>query len=217
MNCSQLGANSMSDYHTELQRRIGQFAHYLKLMRHRAHEEACGNCFIIFEERPPDGSSGGDELAEKRKLVLERVSPGFADSWSGGALDESVVIDLPDEGWREDDSQNRYIQFSFERNWFCMDMPLETLYRPEAENILRSRQGFFYLRDRPQFTLYGEDDVDRHDPFRKVYVYGDEDSAGEDMAYIFFQVWKFPVDSRFYVTAAAFGGKYRWEQGYPIE
>ena len=216
MNCSPLGANSMFDYGIELQRRIGQFAHYLKLMHQRAHEEAWGNCFIIFEERQPDGSSGGEELSEKKKLVLERVTQAFAQSWDSKGLDESVVDDLPDDGWREDDSQNRYIQFSIERNWFCMDMPLETLYRPEAENILRNRQGFFYLRDRPQFTLY-EEDVEGHDPFRKIYVYGDEGSAGEDMSYIFFQVWKFPVDTRFYVTAAAFDGKHTWEQGYPIE
>jgi len=208
----------MPTFHEELDRRIEQFTHYLKLMHDRAHEEAHGPCFIIFEERRPGGTSDDEELAEEKKLALELVVQEFTDAGIGGAgtLDESVMIDLPDEVWRQDDSQNRFIQFSFERNWFCIDMPLDTLYRPEAEQILRSRQGFFFLRDRKQFTLH-EEDVEGHDPFRKIYVYGDEASAAEDMAFIFFQVWKFPVDSRFYVTASAFSGKHGWERGFPIE
>jgi hypothetical protein len=40
--------------------------------------------------------------------------------------------------------------------------------------------------------------------------------AAEDTAYVFFKVWKFPVDSPFYVTAAAFSGKKQWERGTPI-
>jgi hypothetical protein len=37
------------------------------------------------------------------------------------------------------------------------------------------------------------------------------------MAFIFFQVWKFPVDSRLFVTSASFNGKHEWEQGLAIE
>lgn len=88
--------------------------------------------------------------------------------------------------------------------------------KPKAEEIRNCRRGFVYLRDRQQFTLSGED-ADGHDPFRKIHIYGDEESAAEDMALIFFKVWKFPVDSRFYVSSAAFSGKNRWEQGFPIE
>jgi hypothetical protein len=94
-------------------------------------------------------------------------------------------------------------------------MPRQTLFRAEAEQILRRRRGFFYLRDRPEFTLHGED-IDGYDPFRKIYIYRDEESAAEDMAFIFFQIWKFPVDWRFYVTAAAFGQQTDWERGTPI-
>ena len=36
-------------------------------------------------------------------------------------------------------------------------------------------------------------------PLQKVYLYRDEESAAEDMAFILFQVWKFPVDWRWYV------------------
>jgi hypothetical protein len=209
----------MPDYSEQLQRRIGQFAGYLKKMYHRAHQEVQGNCFIIFEEQPPTNDSGNAALFEAAKPELELVLAEFDDAGitSVTITDDAPLIDLPDDGWKEDDSEGRFIQFSFEKNWFSLDMPLQTLYRAEAEQILRSRKGFFYLRDRPQFTLK-EEDVDGYDPFRKAYVYGDEDSAAEDMAFIFFQVWRFPVDWRFYLKAAAFGDKKtNWENGAPIE
>jgi hypothetical protein len=209
----------MLDYSQELARRIEQFAGYLKKMYHRAHEQVHGPCFIIFEERPPSHGPGDAELTEAVKPVLELVMAGFDDAGIASitVTDDSPMIELPDEGWKEDDSQNRFVQFSIEKNWFCLDMPIQTLYRAEAEQILRCRKGFFYLRDRPQFRLT-EEDVDGYDPFRKVYIYGDEQSAAEDMAFIFFQVWRFPVDWRFYVKAAAFGDKKTdWEDGTPLE
>ena len=43
----------MSDYRAEIVRRIGQFRRYLKPMDRRAHEEAQGSCFLIFENRQP--------------------------------------------------------------------------------------------------------------------------------------------------------------------
>ncbi len=85
-----------------------------------------------------------------------------------------------------------------------MDLPNATLFKPEAERILRERSGFFWLCDLPQFTLY-EEDVEGHDPFRKIYLYADERPAAEDTAYILFDLWKFPMDWRLYVTASAFG------------
>lgn len=72
------------------------------------------------------------------------------------------------------------------------------------------------MKDRPEFRLC-EEDIEGDDPFRKIYACGDEPSAAEDMAFIFFDVWRFPVDWRFYVSAAAFGGNHRWEQGAPVE
>lgn len=209
----------MFDYSEELARRIGQFAGYLKKMHHRAHEQVHGSYFIIFEERHPSKGSGESALAETIKPVLEFVVAGFDDAGidSVTITDDSSLIELPGEGWKEDDSSSRFVQFSIEKDWFCLDMPLQTLYRAEAEQILRCRKGFFYLRDQPQFTLKGED-VEGYDPFRKVYIYGDEESAAEDMAFILFQVWRFPVDWRFYVRAAAFGDKKTdWEDGTPLE
>jgi len=213
------GEKLMFDYSRELQRRINQFTHYLKKMYHRSHEEVCGPCFMVFNEESPTDNSDAPALTESVKPALEQILAAFDEAGIVGITlnGDSVFLELPDEGWKQDDSQKRFIQFAFARNWFCMDMPLQTLYRTEAEQIVRSRQGFFYLRDRPEFTLT-EEDVDGYDPFRKVYIYGDEDSAAEDMAFIFFQVWRFPVDWQYFVKAAAFGDKKSdWEYGTPID
>lgn len=209
----------MTDYTQELRRRSAQFAGYLKKMYHRAHEEVQRSCFIIFQERLSRKDSGYDELkaSVSPSLELVMVGRGDAESDSVTLTDEYPFSDIPTEGWKQNNSSPRFIQFSIERTWFCLDMPLQTLYRPEAEQILQCRKGFFFLRDRPQFTLKGEH-TEGYDPFRKVYVYGDEESAAEDMAFIFFQIWKFPVDWRFYVKAAPFGSKKsNWEQGTPLE
>ncbi len=207
----------MSDYGTELDRRTQQFAHYLKLMHDRAFDEVRNCCYIIFEERRPGDGRGRGKVSDEEKAALE-LARQASDAGIGGDgdPDESASISLPDEGWRQDASKNRFIQFSIEHDWFCVDLPRQTLYRPEAERVLRDRQGFFYLRERPQFALYGED-VEKYDPFRKIYTYGDEESAAQDMAYILFQVWRFQVDSRFYVSAGSFNGKFDWEQEVAIQ
>jgi hypothetical protein len=203
------------DYRATLERRIGQFRGFLQSMNQRSHEVACGSCFMIFEERKP-GEQSTPALSANRQRVLPRVLEAMGEVGLLDGPDEDRDIEFPEEGWREDDSSNRFIQFSFEEVCFHLDMPQQTLSRDEAEQILQQRNGFFYLRDRKQFTLKGEDVVG-HDPFRKVYGYGDEKSAAEDMAFIFFYVWKFPVDSRFYVSAEAFSGKHQWEQSVPVE
>ena len=132
----------MLDYSQELQRRIGQFTGYLKKMHHRAHEEVHGSCFIIFEERPPTNGSGDAALYEAAKPALELVLAGFDDAGitSVTVSDDRSMVELPDDGWKEDDSSARFIQFSIEKVWFCLDMPIQTLYRAEAEQINTSRQ-----------------------------------------------------------------------------
>jgi hypothetical protein len=210
----------VADYQTEKLRRMEQFAHYLKLMHDRAHLEAEGPCFIIFNEHHPSGGVDNDSLSSEKHVEVELPLSVLVDdepACLSGSLDESVGSETPDNFWRSDESTKRFIQFSFERKWFCLDIPRSTLFRHEAEIIMLRRHGFFYLRDRPEFTLYKED-VEGHAPFRKIYLYGDEESAAEDMAFILFDVWTFPVTSRFYVYAAAFGDKhFDWEKWHPIE
>ena len=117
--------------------------------------------------------------------------------------------------WPGAPSKDRFVQFSFERDWFCMDLPNDTLASDEVQTILDARQGFFFLRDRPEYTLHGEH-VEGFDPFRKVYPYREERAAALDTAYIFFSVWMFPVGSWLKVQAAAFGKNRRWERDFSV-
>ena len=179
-------------------------------MDRRAHEEAQGSCFLIFENRQP-GEDPGLETREEREPALAAVSEAFGESGGDTTLGAPRPPDLPEEGWREEGSPLRFVQFDFERGWFCMDLPRQTLSFPEALEILWHSRGFFYLRDKPQFTLRGE--PEGYDPFRRAYLYGDEEQAAEDTAFVFFRVWGLPVDSRLYVTAASFEGEHEWERG----
>lgn len=210
----------MFDSGRELQRRTAQFAKYLKKMHRRSHKEVCGPCFMIFSEDDFNNEFDDDpSLSESVTPELEPVLAGFENGGFDSVTieDDSSMSTTPDTGWIQDDSHKRFIQFSFEEKWFCVDMPRQTLYRAEAEKILRDRTGFFYLRDRPEFTLYGET-VEGMDPFRKIYLYGDENIAAEDMAFVFFQVWNFPLDWRFFVNSSSFGDPlHEWEIGTPLE
>lgn len=204
----------MTDYQAEVERRIGQFRRCLEPMDHRAHEVAHGPCFTVFENRRPD-EDPRRQRKEEREPVLAAMAEVFGERGAVGSQPDAPHLpDLPDEGWREEDSPIRFVQFSFERDWFCMDLPRQTFTFSEAMEVLWYRSGFFYLRDKPQFTLHRE--PEGHDPFRKVYVYGDEAEAGEDAAFLFFRVWEMLVGARLYVTSAAFGGKHVWERGTPL-
>jgi len=112
--------------------------------------------------------------------------------------------------YRGDNQDERFIQFSFEKENFHLDMPCQTLSKIDAEKLIAEHKGFFYLSKAPEFMLHNED-VAGFDPFRAVYFYGDERSAAKDMAHIFFDLWKLPIDAQIYVTAASFSGKHEWE------
>ena len=208
----------MFDYRAELNRRTEQFAGYLRKGHNRAHGIAHGPCFMVFAERPFDDGDEEGELVESETQVVQHATELRPQATLNleGDLDTVIAVDAPEFSGCEPVSQSRFVQYSFERDWFCADLPVQTLHQPEAAQIIRDRLGFFYLQDRPEFTLF-EEDVDGYDPFRKVYIYGDERSAAADLAFIYFGVWKFPVDWQFYVRAAAFSGKHAWEQDHPIE
>ena len=123
-------------------------------------------------------------------------------------------VDLPSAD-RSPRESVRYIQIAFLRDCFYLEMPKITLFPNEAALILRQRLGFYYARNRPdlRWVRRNWEDIVKWDPLQKVYLYRDEESAAEDMAFIFFQVWKFPVDWRWYITSAAFHAKHRFEQG----
>lgn len=207
----------MTEYHEILEHRIRQFVYYLELMRTRQRNITCGASFVIFNEDDPGGfSTDGNEFERAAVLRLPATASCLVTGDAAFGLYTDPPDDFFDDLWREDDSSKRFVQFSFNRRYFDMDLPNTTLYPPEARELLSSRLGFFYARDRPSFQYPG-DHEEEYDPFRKGYVYGDERTAAEDMAFIWFQVWKFPVDWRFYVTAAAFHEDTEWEDAWPLD
>ncbi len=198
--------------------RIEQFAGYLRRMRGRQRELASGASFIIFSESGTDRAPGTPAL-DRSRAALAPVCVSLH-----GGLDYADPFDVfvgevhggpPDDGYEPDDS-HRFIQFSFNPRYFDIDLPNTTLYQPEAAEILTCRPGFFYVKDRRQFAHPAED-VAEFDPVRRIYVYGDDRSAAEDMAFIWFDVWRFPVDWRFFVTAAAFHEHTEWESDWPLD
>ena len=100
-----------------------------------------------------------------------------------------------------------------------MELPNNTVFPPEVEQILRRSMGFFWAQGRPDLRWVRRcwKDMLKWNPLQKVYLYRDEETAAEDMAFILFQVWKFPVDAPLYVKAAAFDTQHRFENGKRID
>lgn len=176
-----------------------------------AKKDSDGDCFIFFDDQAPEALDSSRRKARVGTTVLESAVAG-----SIGMTDRGYGIDLysnddSEHGWRGDDSQLRFLQFAFERKSFFIDIPKSTLFPAEAQKILRDRNGFFFLADRPQQLKGGT----RFNPLCKVYINGDEQCAAEDAAFILFDVWNFPIDSRFHVSGFSNAG---WKlKAVPIE
>ena len=202
----------MPTYLDEKSRRIAQFAEYLRLMVLRAHKVVKNNCYIIFDDAPPEDAES-PKLKESAAIKVDALAAGG--SASGGPGDGGG---LPKRG-KSRKRRFRYVQFAFEQDCFLLDLPNNTVFPQEAEQILRCRQGFYWAKNRPdlRWVRSNWENMVIWEPLQKVYLYRDEDSAAEDMAFILFQIWHFPVDSPLYVKAASFHTKHRFEHGKRID
>ena len=202
----------MFDYSSEKMRRIQQFASVLQPMHHRTVHLEKDCCFLRIEERHDDQRSS-PALEEAR--TRERVhASSISDSMDTSDESDVDIETWSDDGWRQDDQSKRYIQFVFLERHFEMDLPKPTLWPDEARKLLRERTGFFFLGDRPGAESLSAD-VKRFQPLRKAYVHGDIHSAAEDIAFTFFELWRFPIDARLYLTT--FGRKHSWDSGKPLD
>jgi hypothetical protein len=198
----------METYVDEKHRRIEQFAAYLRLMGQRRHKVVKGDsCFIIFDDSFPQEA----DAPRIKESVAIAVPSWRKNSSAGGDVEETQPRGGPKETCR-------FIQFVFMRDCFYLDLPNNTVFPNEAAQIFRQRRGFYYARKRSDLVWVRVNwrNIVRWNPLQKIYLYRDEESAAEDMAFILFQVWKFPVDWRWYVTAAAFRTGHRFEQGRPL-
>ncbi len=220
----------MTTYQEDWLRRIAQFAYIFKAMEDRARFEGHSDHYLILSERPRPSADDDVGLVKSNNGVIPVESPcpmlAEADghdfvTMSGSYKNPAIFghnllaseITPPPVS---ETSSFRFVQFIFKQRSFAMDLPKTTVLPPEIERLSRERRGFAHeamvgrsLRKREHVRLF--------DPLGKEYLYGDEQSAADDTAYIFFDLWRFPVDSRLFAEAAAFDGTHRWEQGYPIE
>ena len=167
--------------------------------------------FIIFNEDPPEDAES-PKLKESVAIKVDCLAEG------GSASGGSDADELPrGEGSRE--LPARYIQFAFMRDCFYLELPNNTVFPHEAEQIFRHRLGFYWAKDRPDLRWVRRNwkDMLTWEPLQKIYLYRDEESAAQDMAFIVFQIWHFPVDTPLYVKAASFHTKHRFEHGKRID
>jgi hypothetical protein len=199
----------MPAYLDEKRRRISQFAEYLRLMGLRAHKVVKNSCFLIFDDaRPEDAES--PKLKESVAIKVDSLADGGGSVWGRSDANGSS------EHGKSKDRRSRYIQFAFMRDCFYLELPNNTVFPPESDQILRCRQGFYWARNRPdlRWVRSNWEDMVTWEPLQKIYLYRDEESAAEDMAFILFQIWHFPVDSPLFVKAASFhtGHRFEWDQ-----
>lgn len=210
----------MSEYGAGFERRVAQFHRYLETMHRRSHAVAVGFCFMVFEEN----SSGDDgrrtrKAAKDRERTRERTLVSVAGKPGGTGIftpDVHSILDALDAEMDEEHPFNRYVQFGFEEDRFLMDLPLGTLFKDEAEEIIAGRSGFSWAR-RNRNPALSEKDIKDFDPLQKFYRYGDEGTAAEDAAFIFFEMWGIPENSRLYVSASSCHTPHSWERGEPFE
>jgi hypothetical protein len=131
----------MSTYLEEKRRRIEQFAQYLRLMGLRARKVVHDDCFIIFDEKKPEDA----DAPKIKESVAITADCSTAGDWTITGLGDGPAEDSwPDES----SSRSRYIQFAFMRDCFYLELPNNTVFPPEVEQILRCRTGFYWAKNR---------------------------------------------------------------------
>ena len=214
----------MHDYRGELERRIREFARYSELMDERTRTIAKRSCFLIFSEK----QDSRETSVHRTTVVARTAQPVLA--YAGSTLEAilggpnlSSMQALPDTDKPRDyvppaggplrrKEPARFVQFLFRRRFLAMDLPNTIIYPPEIRRLCRERSGFVREAEVGIRNSFPEH-VKRFDPITKSYIYGDALSAAKDVAYLFFDLWRFRVDSPLYVKASSFRGPYKWERG----
>jgi hypothetical protein len=158
--------------------------------------------FLIISECYRDQHSDTRQLNVSKQVSI-RVASGDVPTESDKADDHEMVSE------QDSDQSRRFVQYSFWDKFVICDLPNTTLTRFEGRKIIRDLPGFAYIRERPDYPYY-RDAIADFDPLQKQYLPNDMESAASDAATIFFQIWKFPVDTRLVVSASAFDAGIAW-------
>ena len=202
----------MFDYTAEKRRRIQQFVQAFEPMHDRTVNVVKDCCFLRIEEHE-DPMSTKLEL-EASQIVARVLTHGATDSLESNFDSTPDIEGWSDDGWRESEKSRRFVQYIFLEKHFEMDLPRPTLWPMEARQLIQRRTGFFFLGERGDADKQASV-IRRFHPLRKAYVHGDHLSVAEDLAYIFFELWKFPVDARLYLST--WGGRNQWDSSRPLD
>jgi len=109
------------------------------------------------------------------------------------------------------------VQFCFEDKWFAVDINNTCVAPEDAERILKERRGFYREAETPDVGVTTEvNDLVEFDPIGRKYIYGDEEEAAQDAAYVLYDVWGLDPQAELLVTASAFDGP-SWEKDTPLK
>lgn len=182
----------------ERERRTRQFEKVLRFTSVLRSHDAGGDAYVILEElRPGDGPGGPKKamVAARRGLLVAAAVGGGTGTAVG-----TMEWEAPDAEPCDDDGTPRFAQLWFARDWFFVELPSTTLARAEADRILRERTGFRFIgTGAPLHNT--EATVRKFNPFVKLYLHGDERLAGEELAYILFDVLRLPLETGLLATA----------------
>ncbi|MCE9582758.1 MAG: hypothetical protein K8T20_09715, partial [Planctomycetes bacterium] len=197
----------------ERRRRVLQLENYLALMSRRVRQEGKGESYAVIDEEPEVGAENGMRLAGRVRAAAS--VDDVAEQRDDQRNDPDPYFVREPDPWTVRERSLRFMQFGFCEKWFFMEMTISTLAASEAARLLDERTGFRYAGTGQPWG-YRTTLVRRHDPFGKVYLYGDEGVAAEDAAWVWFNLWKFPLDSALLVRAASFDGRFRFEHGHRL-
>lgn len=199
----------MCNYPEQLESRMAVLDRYLQTMVRGRSRMRKGDSFITFSDTPPDELTSPSLAAarqcelvavEQRSLAADSPAPGDT------ILRPAPTTPVP-AGSSGSRGHSRYVQFVFMKRTFFIDLPNETLFPAEAGRLLRQRSGFFYLHQRRWwFDTYEHwlDEVKNFDPVQKEYLNADTRAAAQDMAFILYTLWRFPLEWPLYYRANRF-------------
>lgn len=193
----------MLEASSERERRTRQIERVLRLASDLRRQDPGGDAFLILDEARPAEDDGG---AGRRSAVVRRES-SLASAVAGAP--SSATCPEPWQGWDTDplgdDCAPRFMQFWFSRDLFFLDLPCTTLTTVEAERLFREKTGFRFVGTGAPL-YYREATIQAFSPVVKLFLHGDERLAAEEAALIWFDLWRFPEDSRLLATARARDG-----------
>ena len=175
----------------QLARRAAQFASLIERLQTMWHARSSDpECFLVLNEFPVPS-------ARREKTPC--------------AEDEAASLSDAPRFRQGDDNFFRYAQIGFHGDWFYLELPNAILFPAEAQRLIQERPGFFYLQDRPDSpSAFSADSwtklVRDWNPVQKCYRAGDKMGAATDLAYVWFTLWKVPVEWLFQVKMSYFAG-----------